>query len=320
MFPIGSAECVVAVKRRGSSTIGSAMFLFSHNLARIWFCWMILPPCATYLRAQQTSPITSQKDYVRISGVRYAQGKSGALLADMYLPKQLGLRPAIVFIHGGGWTGGSRTGWDPLIQPFAERGYVGMAIDYDLSPAVRFPLALEECKEAVRWLRAHASKYEIDPTRIAVAGGSAGGELAALVALTNGDSRYDGVGAFQNFSASVKAAILYSADLDLTKFSETDGAILAYLGGSCSARRDLCLQASPQFHLSGALPPIFIGHGNADEDVPYSQFTNFVAAYRKANGPITAFTAEQGPHSYAAKPQWFQKNVDAVLLFLRDNL
>jgi acetyl esterase/lipase len=195
-----------------------------------------------------------------------------------------------------------------------------MAIDYDLSPGVRFPIALEECKEAVRWLRAHASEYHVDPNRIAVAGGSAGGELAALVALTNGDPLYEGAGAFKNFSSKVKAAILYSADLDLTKFSESDDAILPYLGGSCSAKRDLCLQASPQSHLGGELPPIFIGHGNADEDVPYSQFTNFVAAYRKANGQITTFTAEHGTHSYAADPQWFQANVKATLDFLQKNL
>ncbi|WP_255551422.1 alpha/beta hydrolase [Granulicella sp. dw_53] len=259
------------------------------------------------------------ESYVRVNGVQYAQGKSAPLLADMYLPKDSGPHPAIVFIHGGGWTGGSRTGWSKLIAPFAEHGYVGMAIDYDLSPGVRFPVALEECKESIRWLRAHASEYRVDPNRIAVAGGSAGGELAALVALTNGDPRYES-GTFKNFSSSVKAAILYSADLDLTKFSETDDAILPYLGGSCSAQHDLCLEASPQFHLGGKLPPIFVGQGNADEDVPYSQFTSFVAAYKKANGNITPFTAEGGPHAYAAEPQWFQANADAALSFLRKNL
>lgn len=292
------------------------MSSISNNLAKSWcylFTLLLSVPC---LSAQQDSP----KNYGRINGVQYAHGKSGPLLADMYLPKESGLRPAIVFIHGGGWMGGSRSKWGALIEPFAEHGYAGMAIDYDLSPGVQFPVALEECKEAVRWLRAHASEYHIDPNRIAVAGGSAGGELAALVALTNGDSRYEHTGGFQDFSSSVKAAILYSSVLDLTKSSETDSEILAYLGGSCSAKRDLCLQASPQFHLSGSLPPIFVGHGDADKDVPYSQFTSFVAAYKKANGPVTAFTAEQGTHSYAAMSPWFQKNVDAVLLFLKANL
>jgi acetyl esterase/lipase len=295
------------------------MILNLKKIAGVGCSLLILLMSATCLTAQQDS-LAPAKNYIRINGVEYAKGKSAPLLADMYLPKESGLLPAIVFIHGGGWTGGSRTGWDVLIKPFAQHGYIGMAIDYDLSPGVKFPVALEECKEALRWLRAHASEYHVDPKRIAVAGGSAGGELAALVALTSGDSRYEGTGAFQNFSSSVKAAILYSSDLDLTKFSDKDSAILAYLGGSCSAKKELCLEASPQFHLGGKLPPIFIGHGNADEDVPYSQFTSFVTAYRKANGSITAFTADHGPHSYAADPQWFQKNADEVLLFLRNNL
>lgn len=291
----------------------------TNNLARALFSLLILLLAAPCLSAQQSTPAIPSESYARVNGVQYAQGKSAPLLADMYLPKSAGQRPAIIFIHGGGWTGGSRTGWSKLIAPFAEHGYVGMAIDYDLSPGVRFPVALEECKESVRWLRAHASEYHVDPNRIAVAGGSAGGELAALVALTSGNSRYE-AGAFRNFNSSVRAAILYSADLDLTKFSETDEAILAYLGGSCSAQHDLCLQASPQFHLGGKLPPIFIGQGNADEDVPYSQLTSFVAAYRKAKGNITPFTAEGGPHAYAAQPEWFQANVDAALAFLEKNL
>jgi acetyl esterase/lipase len=294
-------------------------FSIIRNLARNWCSLFILLLSCTCLSAQQNSTVVLVKNYVRVNGVEYAQGKSAPLLADMYLPKGAGPHPAIVFIHGGGWTGGSRTGWSKLIAPFAERGYAGVAIDYDLSPGVRFPVALEECKESVRWLRAHAVEYHIDPNRIVVAGASAGGELAALVALTNGDSRYE-AGSFKSFSSSVKAAILYSADLDLTKFPEADDAILPYLGGSCLAQRDLCLQASPQSHLDGKLPPIFIGHGSADQDVPYSQFTNFVAAYRKANGQITTFIAEGGSHSYAADPQWFQPNVDATLDFLQKNL
>jgi len=292
----------------------------ANRRTRIWCSLLALLPPAACLSAQPNSPPAPAQQYVRANGVEYARGKSAPLLADMYLPKDSEPHPAIVFIHGGGWTGGSRTGWSKLIAPLAEHGYVGMAIDYDLSPEVRFPAALEECKEAVRWLRAHAIEYHVDPNRIAVAGGSAGGELAALVALTNGDPHYEGAGAYKDFSSNVKAAILYSADLDLTKFSESDDAILPYLGGSCSAKRDLCLQASPQFHLDGELPPIFVGHGTDDEDVPYSQFTNFVAAYRKANGQITIFTAEHGPHSYAAEPQWFQANVEATLDFLQKNL
>ena len=207
-----------------------------------------------------------------------------------------------------------------IIEELASHGYVGMAIDYDLSPQVRFPVALHESKEAIRWLRAHAATYHVDPERIAVAGSSAGGELAALVALTNGDSHYEGDGGSKGFSSTVKAAILYNAALDLTTPPENDESINKYLGSSCAAQKELCLQASPQAHISANSPPIYIGHGNEDKDVPYSQFTAFVASYKRMNRSITAFTADKGPHTYWAKATWFQPNADATLDFLKKHL
>jgi acetyl esterase/lipase len=270
------------------------------------------------LHAQQPAP--SADNFSRTNAVQYAQGKSGGLLADMYIPKGAGPFPAIVFIHGGGWTSGDRTQMTRVIEVLASHGYTGMAIDYDLSPGVHFPVALHECKEAIRWLRAHAADYHVDPQRIAVAGSSAGGELAALGALTNGDPQYEGDGASKEFPSTVKAAVLYNAVLDLTAFPPSHDSIPKYIGGPCSAQKTLCSEASPQFHIGASLPPIFIGHGNADKDVPYSQFTTFVASYEKANGPVTEFTAEQGPHTYWSKPQWFQPNVDMTLTFLQKHL
>jgi acetyl esterase/lipase len=103
-----------------------------------------------------------------VTGVPYAQGKSAPLLADMYLPNGKAPGPAIIFIHGGGWMAGKRDSPDKVTKPFAEHGYVGMTIDYDLSPGVRFPIALEECKAAVRWLRAHAPEPFFCLVRISV--------------------------------------------------------------------------------------------------------------------------------------------------------
>lgn len=289
--------------------------------ASLFFVPYALAACLV-AQVPNTSPASQAQPQVhpfsRLNAVPYAQGKSGPLLADLYLPQVEGARPAIIFIHGGGWIHQTRGG--PVIDPLVEQGYVGMAIDYDLSPGARFPVALEECKAAVRWLRAHATEYHVDPNRIAVEGGSAGGELAALVALTGDDPRYEAFGGFHEFSSSVKAALLYSSDLDLTPFSDTDESVVAYLGGSCAEKRELCLQASPQNNIGKNLPPIFIGHGNADRDVPFSQFTNFVAAYKKAGGPIITFIADGGPHSYVHEPQWRQANIDATLAFLRKNL
>lgn len=272
------------------------------------------------LHAQQPTPPTSADTVSRSNAIPYAQGKSGPLLSDLYIPSGTGPYPAIVFIHGGGWIGGDRTQMTRIIEELASHGYVGMAIDYDLSPQVHFPVALHESKEAIRWLRAHAAEYHVDPQRIAVAGSSAGGELAALVALTNGDSRYEGDGGSKGFSSTVKAAILYNAALDLTTAPENDESITKYLGSSCGAQKELCLQASPQAHISANSPPMYIGHGNEDKDVPYSQFIAFVASYKRMNRSITEFTADKGPHTYWAKATWFQPNADATLDFLKKHL
>lgn len=122
----------------------------------------------TPAKARQSPEPGDARTFSRINGVPFAQGKSAPLLADMYLPQGNRLAPAIIFVHGGGWIGGTRGA--PVIEPLAEHGYVGMAIDYDVSPEVHFPIALEECKAAVRWLRAHAAQYHVDPIRIAVEG------------------------------------------------------------------------------------------------------------------------------------------------------
>jgi acetyl esterase/lipase len=272
------------------------------------------------LHAQQAAPLTSVPTVSRSNAVPFAQGKAGPLLSDLYIPEGAGPYPAIVFIHGGDWIGQDRTQMTKIIEDLASHGYVGMAIDYDLSPSVHFPVALYESKEAIRWLRAHAATYHIDPQRIAVAGSSAGGELAALVGLTNGNPRFEGDGGSKGFSSSVKAAIIYNGVLDLTTVPDNNESIIRYLGSSCSAQKELCIEASPQRLIGPHSPPIYIGHGNADQDVPYAQFTAFVAAYKRMNRPITPFTADGGPHTYWAKAPWFRANADATLNFLKTYL
>jgi acetyl esterase/lipase len=273
--------------------------------------------------AQQPQPQSHGQavdEFTRANAVPFAQGKTGPLLSDLYLPTGPGPFPAIVFIHGGGWSNGDRTQMTKVIEFLVPHGYVGMAIDYDLSPGVHFPTALYESKEAIRWLRAHAAQYHVDPNRIAVAGSSAGGEIAALVALTSGNPKFEGDGGFKEFPSTVKAAILYNAALNLTAFPDNDESILRYIGSSCSANKTACSEASPQFQIRTNMPPFYIGHGDMDKSVPYSQFTAFVAAFKKANGRIVEFTAEGGPHTYWSKPQWFQPNAEATLDFLQKNL
>ena len=106
---------------------------------------------------------------------------------DLARPKEgTGPFPAVVCIHGGGFRAGTRDGYDKLCLTLAQHGYVAVTITYRLAPAHQFPAAVQDCKAAVRWLRANAAKYHIDPARIGVTGGSAGGHLAQFLGVTAG--------------------------------------------------------------------------------------------------------------------------------------
>ena len=122
------------------------------------------------------------------NGVEYANPDNQHLQVNLARPKGDGPFPAIVCIHGGGFRAGTRDGYDGLIRKFAERGYVALTVTYRLAPKYPFPAAVYDVKASVRWLRANAAKYHVDPERIGVTGGSAGGHLAQFLGVT-GDVR-----------------------------------------------------------------------------------------------------------------------------------
>ncbi len=124
--------------------------------------------------------------------VAYASGGGRRLHLDIFEPvNAVNNHPAILFVHGGGWSSGDRSMEVPLAQNLAAKGYVTVTVEYRLSPEAQYPAAVQDLKSAVRWLRAHASAYHIDTARIGVCGGSAGGHLAALLGATNGDRSFD---------------------------------------------------------------------------------------------------------------------------------
>ena len=114
------------------------------------------------------------------------------LHVDIYRPDDDNRYPALLMIHGGGWRSGSRELQRPLAMHIAKEGYVTVPVEYRLSLEAKYPAALHDVKAAIRWLRANADRYGIDPDKIAVSGCSAGGQLAALAGITNGSERHEG--------------------------------------------------------------------------------------------------------------------------------
>ena len=130
----------------------------------------------------------------------YGHGGDLELHLDLARPRELdGLLPAILFMHGGGWSKGNRQAGEAGTMLLAKQGYVAATISYRLAPAACFPAQLHDCKTAVRWLRANASTYGIDADHVGAAGHSAGGHLAALLALTPNQLEFEGVGGHPNF-------------------------------------------------------------------------------------------------------------------------
>lgn len=136
------------------------------------------------------------------------------LLLNIYRPDDGCTYPALIMVFGGGWSSGSLEMEIPSAQQIAKQGYVTIPVEYRLSPEAPYPAAVYDLKTAVRWARAHATEYGIDTTKIAISGCSAGGQLAALVGVTNGQAEYEDKREYPGQSSSVQAVINIDGVMD----------------------------------------------------------------------------------------------------------
>jgi len=151
----------------------------------------------------------SDDDLIVRENIPYNVLGTRGLLLDLYTPKARpdGPRPVVIFVHGGGWLDGSHRVNRPVAMSLAKKGFAGIAVEYRLGREARFPAAVWDVKAAVRWVRKHAAAYDLDPDRIIVAGGSAGGNIAGLVGTTNGDPRFEGDGQHRDVSSEVSGVV-----------------------------------------------------------------------------------------------------------------
>lgn len=187
--------------------------------------------------------------------------------------------PAIVFIHGGAWRSGDKSAGVGRLAPLVERGFVCATINYRLTGDAQFPAQIEDCKTAIRFLRAHAVDYGIDPERIGVWGSSAGGHLVAMLGVAGDVAEFD-KGPWEGESSRVQAVCDWFGPADLTLMtrqrsamdhSRADSPEGFLLGGAVSERQRMAELASPVNHVSGDDAPFLIMHGTEDPTVPYGQ-------------------------------------------------
>ncbi|MCX6093472.1 MAG: alpha/beta hydrolase fold domain-containing protein [Candidatus Bipolaricaulota bacterium] len=255
----------------------------------------------------------------------YATVDGVDLKLDLFLPASAGLHPAIVFVHGGGWTSGDKSMWELEAQRFADEGYVGISINYRLAPAYPFPAAVEDCKAAVRWLRAHAAELDVDPERIGAMGGSAGGHLVAMLGVTDGSEGLEGTSGDLSLSSRVQAVVDYYGPTDLTVFGQTpDPAILAFLDGTCAQEPLACWQASPIKYASSDDPPFLIVHGTNDARVPFQQSVAFRDALQAVGVEVEFLALEGAGHGWwtnsAADRYYYETALSAAVAFFSKHL
>lgn len=243
-----------------------------------------------------------------VKGIAY----SGKLQLDLYLPAQRSGMPGIVLVHGGGWRSGTRENLAPMAIRMAQRGYASATISYRLSGEAKYPAALEDVKAAVRWMREQGPVYGIDPDRIAVAGGSAGGQLASLAGVTS-----DGIRAVVNIDGlsdfTSEEALRYEDDP-----AKTPSAAGAWFGGRYAEQTALWRAASPTFHVSANTPPIlFIGSAvprfSAGREAMVEKMKSHGVASRVLLMPDT-------PHSFWLFDPWLEPTVNAMSAFLDEQL
>ncbi|CAN5906561.1 hypothetical protein BH11VER1_BH11VER1_07700 [soil metagenome] len=225
---------------------------------------------------------------------------------DLYRPAQES-PPLIIYVHGGAWRSGSKS--DVPIQKLLDHGFAIASVDYRLSTEAVFPAQVYDLKAAIRFLRAQSTTLKIKTDRIAIIGSSAGGHLAALVGVTNGDKDLEGkVGDALDQSSKVDAIVsLYGASNLQSILSQSTEygkkmrvpALQLLLGGQPVEKSDLARQASPVAHLDKADPPLLLIHGDADPQMPPAQSQELAKAYEDAKLPVQFFMIKGGKHGGA---------------------
>jgi uncharacterized protein len=290
---------VSAIEARGGHKVTAMYVATDHNWSdhRVALQEIVL----RWLAARTSAAQTTAASFEVIPNIRYCTDGGSPLLMDILIPAQRSRTPtpAVLWIHGGGWEAGGKNA-HANAESLAKGGFVAATLSYRLSDAAPFPAAVEDCKCAIRFLRANASTYGIDPDSIGGAGSSAGGHLAELLATADGSAGLEGNGGWQQVSSRVQAAVSYFGVSDLTaQFpSDTVPVIVKFLRGTRDEKPDLYRKASPIHYVSKDDPPLLLVHGENDEVVPFDQSVRMAEVYRRMGLPVDLVALKNAGHDF----------------------
>lgn len=265
-----------------------------------------------HLAVGAEAKVTVQRDITYIEDGDHRHG------ADIYIPPGDGPFPAVLMIHGGAWTTGSKGHMLGHARAVSDAGYVVMSINYRLAPKHKFPAQIDDCKSAVRWMRSNADKYKIDRRRIAAYGYSAGGQLACLLGTTDADDGLEGSDIPADApDTRVQCVIAGGAPCEFRTMPRKVGALSFWLGGTRAEKPEAYRLASPTSFATADDAPVFFFHGEKDTLVPRISPKSLQAALLEhgiktefhvvaGKGHIGAFLDGDAPHEAV-------KFLDAVL-------
>jgi acetyl esterase/lipase len=268
--------------------------------------WLAVTIAAAVLGGQIAHPVMARRQPTEVPNAAiqrdlvYKRVNGAVLALDLYCPQKVSSPlPVIIWLHGGGWSKGRKEGHSPAVS-LVDDGYAVASVDFRLTDVASFPAQIEDCKAAVRWLRANASKCNLDPNRIGVWGFSSGGHLAALLGTSGGVKELEGNGDNMSYSSRVQAVCVVSGPGDLLQlYRDATGpsgaemnpkvkpGLEALIGGSLEDNKTKALAASPISYVSKDDPPFLIIQGENDPTVPISLTQSFFAALKGAGVDAT---------------------------------
>jgi acetyl esterase/lipase len=259
----------------------------------------------------------------------YARIGQRELKLDLYWQARTAApAPAIVWIHGGAWRAGDKSQPDAALS-LLSAGYGVASVGYRLSQEALFPAQIEDCRAAVRWLRANAERYNLDPHRFGAWGASAGGHLAALLGTTHHVREWDRLGDNQEWSSAVQAVCDWFGPTDFLRMNDVPGVMdhdapdspeSQLVGGPIQENRDRVARANPITYIAPGAPPFLIVHGDRDDLVPLNQSELLHAALQQAGVTSTLIVVKGAGHGFSGAGQRLAGILHQVQVFFDRHL